>query len=142
MRSLRFAELCRRSAYEWCVHTTPFFSIYRWKEKSNDFSKIYLLSFTSFFMSFSLNFLSFTNWLLTLDTWFISFLFKMCVPFACPINAIFNKPVFTRNCIDVLAGYSHQNRFVFPFKNIKLIFLINHQVEDAYDQWTSTINCP
>lgn len=37
--------------------------------------------------------------------------------------------------VSMFLHFSHQKQFSFPFK-IKLIFLINHQVEDAYDQWT------
>lgn len=105
-------------------------------------SKIYMekkinkknkVSSTSFFMSFSLNFLSFTSWLLVLDIWFILIFF-----FLSPAWSLLHwapSQCVSLESVSMFLHFSHQKRFSFPFK-IKLIFLINHQVEDAYDQWT------
>lgn len=134
MRSLRFAELCwEDQQMNGAFIPHPFFLFIEQDIYEKKPTKKNIVSSTSFFMSFSLNFLSFTSWLLVLDIWFILIFF-----FLSPARSLLHwasSQCVSLESVSMFLHFSHQKRFSFPFK-IKLIFLINHQVEDAYDQWT------
>lgn len=123
----------RRSANEWCVHTTPFFPIYRARyihiKKQPKKTQRALLHFSCLFHSTSFP-LRADSWFLTFDSYWFFFL--------SPARSLLHwasSQCVSLESVSMFLHFSHQKRFSFPFK-IKLIFLINHQVEDAYDQWT------
>lgn len=70
------------------------------------------------------------SWFLTFDSYWFFFL--------SPARSLLHwasSQCVSLESVSMFLHFSYQKRFSFPFK-IKLIFLINHQVEDAYDQWT------
>lgn len=123
----------RRSANEWCVHTTPFFPIYRaryiWKKTNKKkHSELYFIFHVFFTQLPFLYELALGSWhLIHIDFFFLS-----------PARSLLHwasSQCVSLESVSMFLHFSHQKQFSFPFK-IKLIFLINHQVEDAYDQWT------